>query len=193
VTRRLALVRHGQTAWNAARRIQGTTDIPLDDTGRAQAEEAAAALAALGRWTLVIASPLLRAHETAAIIAARLRLPLHDQVPALAERDCGEAEGLSVEEAHARWPELDYAGGETLDAVGRRVADALTQLADAADGAIVVSHGIALRAGIAVLTGEPMTRLANAEAIVLERLPDDGGARMWRRGGALLEGAGRSG
>ncbi|GEK80290.1 histidine phosphatase family protein [Agrococcus baldri] len=166
---RVALVRHGRTPWNAARRIQGTTDIPLDDTGRAQAHEAAAALAALGDWSCVVSSPLLRARETATIIAARLGIPLLEPVAGLTERDCGEAEGLPVDEAALRWPARDYAGGEPLQEVGRRVAEALSALADAGTGAIAVGHGIALRTGVATLTGTPAQRLANAEIIVLER------------------------
>lgn len=180
---RIALVRHGRTEWNAARRMQGTTDIPLDDVGRAQAEQAAAALASLGDWTHVVASPLLRASETAAIIAARLGLPLHAPIAALAERDCGEAEGLSVDEANARWPDLDYPGAETLEQLGRRMSEAI---GGSADGAVIVSHGLALRRGIEALTGESTPRIANAEAIVLARAAD-GTQLRWRRADAALE------
>ncbi len=70
----LALVRHGRTDWNRDDLLQGSSDIPLDDTGRAQAHEAARALAGLGRWNAVVCSPLSRARETAEIIAAELRI-----------------------------------------------------------------------------------------------------------------------
>ena len=71
----LYLVRHGETDWNRQRRIQGLTDIPLNDTGRAQAE-AAAALIERSEWDLVVSSTLGRARETAAILARGLGLPV---------------------------------------------------------------------------------------------------------------------
>lgn len=51
-----ALIRHGQTNWNAQRRLQGSTDIPLNDVGRGQAQDAAAALAGY-EWAFVVSSP----------------------------------------------------------------------------------------------------------------------------------------
>ena len=74
----LLLVRHGETDWNAARRIQGSSDIPLNDTGRAQARGTATGLAERmavlygGVRPIVVSSDLSRAHETAQIIAAEL-------------------------------------------------------------------------------------------------------------------------
>jgi uncharacterized phosphatase len=66
----LYLVRHGETDWNRARRIQGATDIPLNDLGRAQAAEAGDLLSRRS-FDRVVASPLSRAAETGSIIAAR--------------------------------------------------------------------------------------------------------------------------
>ncbi len=63
----LTVVRHGQTEWNAARRLQGSTDIPLNETGRRQAEETASLLAG-ERFDRAFSSPLLRAFETGAAI-----------------------------------------------------------------------------------------------------------------------------
>lgn len=195
MSHRIAVVRHGRTAWNAAGRIQGSTDIPLDDEGRAQAVEAAVELASLGTWSHVVSSPLLRARETATIIARELGLPLRAPLASLVERDCGEAEGLSADEANTRWPDLAYPGAETFEQLGHRVAEAIaaiaTDPADAADadadadGAIVVSHGQALRRGIETLTGEAVPRIANAETIVLELLAQRVGSGSWRRGADL--------
>ena len=64
----LYLVRHGETDWNAAHRIQGSTDIPLNATGRVQAL-ATGRLLARRPWDAIYASPLSRAYETATIIA----------------------------------------------------------------------------------------------------------------------------
>lgn len=177
----IALVRHGRTPWNAARRIQGSTDIRLDDVGRSQALAAAAALAGAEDWTAVVSSPMARARETAEIIATSLGLPLLDPVGALVERDCGVAEALTVDEAHARWPDLDYPGAEPTEAAGLRTALAIARIEAATPRAIVVGHGQALRHGVAALTGFPAERIANAEVIVLERTGEPGVPTGWRR------------
>ena len=67
----LYLVRHGETDWNRQRRIQGLTDIPLNETGRRQARDTGMLLRRR-RWDGVFSSPLSRAVETASIIAVRL-------------------------------------------------------------------------------------------------------------------------
>src|ERR1700744_3579732 len=86
------LVRHGQTDWNAERRTQGWTDIPLNATGREQALDAAAPLAE-PRVATVISSDLSRARKPAEPIAARAGVPLVLE-PALRERGFGVAEGM---------------------------------------------------------------------------------------------------
>lgn len=76
---RIILVRHGETDWNRAGRIQGSTDIPLNDTGRSQARDAAERLVAEvtdAATVAVVSSDLSRARETATLIADRLALPL---------------------------------------------------------------------------------------------------------------------
>ncbi len=69
VVRRLFLVRHGETDWNEARRLQGASDIPLNDKGRDQARDAAPVLARIAAVNNIVASDLSRAQETAQIIA----------------------------------------------------------------------------------------------------------------------------
>ena len=89
-----ALVRHGETEWNRARRIQGSTDIPLNDTGRQQAG-AAGQLLAPHAWSRIVASPLSRAEETATIIATQAGLGRPDLDALRTERNYGEAAGTT--------------------------------------------------------------------------------------------------
>ncbi len=161
----LYLVRHGETEWNAARRIQGRTDIPLNDTGRAQARQTAELLARRS-WDAVYASPLSRAHETASIIASRLGIDEVTDVDALVERDYGDAEGMGFEQVEALYPEgVRAPGQETREEVAGRVVPALLELAARHPGArlVVVSHGGAIRS--VLQTVEPGTqhpRITNA-------------------------------
>lgn len=150
----ITLVRHGQTDWNLARRIQGTTDIPLNDTGRADARAAAAVLAD-GAHHAVYASPLVRAHETARIIAAELGLADPGLAPDMREREFGVGEGMLVAdylEQYTDWrttPER----AESLDTVRDRALGALDVIAresrrrsaPVAESVIVVTHGGVIR------------------------------------------------
>jgi uncharacterized phosphatase len=121
----LYLVRHGETDWNRQRRIQGLTDIPLNDTGRAQAR-ATGELLARRSWDAVYASPLARARETAAIIAGELGLPGPTLLDALVERNYGDAEGLDWMQVDSRFPHgAAVPGRESREQVGARVVPAL--------------------------------------------------------------------
>lgn len=159
-----ALVRHGETDWNRARRIQGSTDIPLNDTGRAQARSAGELLA--GRaWSRIVASPLSRAAETAQLIAAAAGLgdPEHDS--AFVERNYGEAEGLTGAELDARFPDgVEVPGRETREAVAERVLAGLHALAAVHPGEsiIVVAHGGVIRSVLeSVSPGRPREPITN--------------------------------
>ncbi|WP_426507540.1 histidine phosphatase family protein [Dactylosporangium sp. McL0621] len=163
----LVLWRHGQTEWNAARRIQGQTDTPLSAVGVEQAAESAPRLAAL-RPTVLVSSDLQRASTTAGALAAITGLtPAYD--PRLRERGFGEWEGLTHPEATTRWPEafarwrrgeeVDDAGVEEIDAVAKRMAAAIQETADAAGpGAVIVvaTHGAAARFATVALLGWPL-------------------------------------
>lgn len=158
----LTLVRHGQTDWNLARRIQGSTDIPLNETGRADAG-AAAAILARGTHQAVYASPLLRAKQTAEIIADELGLAAPIVAPGMREREFGDGEGLLVEEYLARYGDwtADVPGAESLDAVGQRAVlaldaiarDARLRSAPVAESIIVVTHGGVLRSLLGHVSG----------------------------------------
>jgi len=138
----LLYLRHGQTDWNAQGRIQSSTDIPLNETGRAQARERAAELLShQPPVEIIYASPLKRAKETAEIIQSALGVPLYlDE--RLVERDFGSLEGKKFD----RWldeSELAQHGVEPLTALNERVGGFLDELHAAREGktVLVVAHG----------------------------------------------------
>ena len=160
----LVLWRHGQTDFNLNLRIQGTSDIPLNETGRSQAAAVAPEIAALGP-TRIVASPLGRAQETAGALAALTGLPVESD-PGLVERDFGVWEGLNEADIVARWPEefaLWRAGGnptgvgvEPRGAVAQRVGESLVRImSEVGDDDVVVAtaHGSALSQGTTYLLG----------------------------------------
>ena len=116
----LYLVRHGETDWNREHRIQGSTDIPLNDTGRGQAATTGRLLARR-QWDAIVASPLSRAFETASIIAREVGLGEPEIEPAIVERNYGAAEGMTGFEIDALYPDgTDVPGRESREDVVTR-------------------------------------------------------------------------
>ncbi|MGB3732949.1 histidine phosphatase family protein [Microbacterium sp.] len=167
----LTLVRHGQTDWNLARRIQGATDIPLNETGRADARTAAEALRG-GDYDAIYASPLVRARETAQIIARELSLPEPVLTRGMREREFGVAEGTEVADYIARYGgwSSEVPGAESLEAVCERAMDSLDRIARAArrrsapraESLIVVTHGGVIRALLMHASGGTLPREGDA-------------------------------
>lgn len=163
--RRLVLVRHGRTAWNATGRAQGHADIGLDETGHAQAAAAAPFLAAL-RPARLWTSDLARASQTAAYVADLLGMPAEPD-PRLREYSVGERAGLTRAQFAARFPAeyaawqrgdetVRVAGAESTQDVLRRMVPALRQLLASlrpGDTGMVVTHGACLRAAMLELVG----------------------------------------
>lgn len=152
---RIVLIRHGQTAWNVATRIQGHTDEPLNEHGRWQAAQTATALAGEA-FSAIYSSDLQRARATADVLAQRTGLKVIEE-PGLRERHFGSFEGASFKEIDAQWPhealrwrqrDADYAppGGETLADFFARVVQAASAVAARHRGELIalVSHGGAL-------------------------------------------------
>ena len=178
-TTTFALVRHGQTDWNAVGRIQGATDVPLNDVGRGQATEAVEPLSQY-EWDFVVSSPLSRAAETADIIAADLELEVTRHLPGLVERNYGPAEGLSA------GPTLDalrvegsygnFRGSEAELSVSNRGLGALRLLAEDYPGAriIVVCHGTLIRLSLMAALGQEIPPILNAAISVVQFNPDAG-------------------
>lgn len=169
----IALVRHGRTAWNLERRLQGRTDLPLDDHGRQQAD-VAGLLLARGSWDRIISSPLRRAAETAQIIRTRIGASDVELDDALVERDFGDAEGMQVGEASEQWVTGDYPGAESWDALRARAAGALSGLLGAGGSSIVVAHGTFIRAGVEALTDADCPRILNGQVVMLDAREDGG-------------------
>jgi probable phosphoglycerate mutase len=157
----LYLVRHGETDWNLQRRIQGSTDIPLNDTGRLQAARTGALLARR-HWDGVLSSPLSRAFETASIISDTAGLPGPVPFEAIVERAYGDAEGLTDAELSLRFPPgSTVPGRESREEVASRVIPALIGVAQQHPGKrlIVTTHGGVIRTVLnTVAPGSPVHR-----------------------------------
>jgi broad specificity phosphatase PhoE len=158
---RLVLWRHGRTAWNAERRFQGHSDVPLDQTGQAQARDAAPYLAAM-HPAAIFSSDLARATGTASYLASLTGLPVQLDKD-LRERGGGAWEGLTDAEIRAGYPEA-YASfiapdGEPVESVADRVGAAFERIADGLEEArplaVLVSHGAAINLGMSRLLGLP--------------------------------------
>ncbi len=178
------LARHGQTAYNAEGRFQGQQAVPLDDTGRAQAAELAERAAGYG-FQALWCSPLLRARETADIVAARIGLE-PNQDARLMETDAGDWTNLTFAEVRARTPELfdafaaadplfAFPGGESFTEQELRVAAALLDVEAGELPALVVCHGMVIRAAFASRSADgalPFKRLPNAALVPLASSPE---------------------
>ncbi|MBJ6363547.1 histidine phosphatase family protein [Paenibacillus sp. GCM10012307] len=146
-TKTIGWVRHGKTDWNALGKIQGQTDIPLNEEGIRQAQALAERLATEGlQWDGVVSSPLSRARETARMIAERLDIPLLAPDKRLQERGFGEIEGTTEQERISRWGEQwrqTYVGQESDEEVRERGFNFLQDWLEQAgmNRLLVVSHG----------------------------------------------------
>lgn len=165
--RRIVVLRHGRTAWNAEGRAQGHADVPLDEVGEEQASAVAPYLVSLepqALWT----SDLARAHRTCAHLERETGLAATVD-PRLREFDVGLRQGLTMPElaerhpaAYAAWERgedlMRVTRAESTTAVAERVAaaftDALAALSPGRTG-VVVTHGAALKAGLVALLGWP--------------------------------------
>ena len=193
--RKVVLLRHGRTAWNAQRRFQGQADPPLDDVGRAQAYAVAPLVAAL-EPDVLISSDLARAMQTADIVGEALgKVPLADA--RFRERGLGHWEGLTRDEVEREYPD-EYAdwlggrdvsrrGGETREQVAARSAAAFAELDDVAT-VVIVTHSATAMALTNVLLGiaqqqHPLAPLANCH---WSELATEGDGTPWRLRGHNL-------
>jgi broad specificity phosphatase PhoE len=172
---RILIVRHGHVAWHNPERFRGRADLALSDLGRRQAERAAWQIAALCRPDAVYTSPLARCVATADAIAAPFGLVPQPE-PGLVDIDYGQWQGLTRDEAAARWPEeaalwfrlphlAAIPGGESLAALAARTTTALRDiLRRHAEGAIVVvGHDSVNRVLLLFSLGLPLSRYWHLE------------------------------
>jgi probable phosphoglycerate mutase len=167
----ILLVRHGETDWNLERRVQGHSDRALNETGRAQARKLADALAE-EPIDAVFSSDLLRAHETARIVAERRGLEV-TAIPDLRERHFGTWEGLTDDEIFERFPGAKtgtWGDAETREEMAGRVLESLRRIAEAHPGGrvLVVSHGGPLRAVLTHCGIDGVDTIANCHVVRLE-------------------------
>ncbi len=157
MTTTLILLRNGETSWNREDRFLGRANIPLDDVGMAQAKTAADYIAA--NWTpdAVYCSPLLRARQTAKLIAEPFML--HDRAhPGLLDIDYGAWQGHTRDEVQARWPQAleswydrphkaPIPGGESLQTVRLRAMGTMREVFDrhSDDNVVLVAHAAVIR------------------------------------------------
>ncbi len=154
---KIILVRHGQTQWNAAKKYQGQTDIPLNEIGRKQAAAAASHLRETEQVEAIYSSDLSRTQETAEIIAKALDLEKKSD-PRLREFAFGVWEGMTFSEVFEKYPEefnnwyhntLEFRipGGECLNQVAARAFEALSEIIKAHTGnVVIVTHGGVIKA-----------------------------------------------
>jgi broad specificity phosphatase PhoE len=165
-SRRIVFWRHGRTAWNAERRFQGQTDIPLDAAGAEQAARAARTLARLNP-DRIISSDLSRARATAQALADLTGLEVAEDA-GLRETFAGEWQGLTRSELETRFgdelvrwttgPDVRPGGGETRREVAERMVAAVDRgLAGLETGQtlVVATHGGSARAAMGSLLGLP--------------------------------------
>ena len=186
--RSLILLRHGETEWNADRRLQGHRDIALNEVGLRQAAQAAPSIAAL-QPEVVIASDLQRALVTAQTVSDALELPVGIDIR-LRETGLGAWEGLTVDEARATWPDewaawtstsaLNHPpGGESRWQVAGRAGQVVDELDESGSPTVRCSSRGGTIVGLTGrLLGLPhghwsmLVGIGNCHWVVLHRVPD---------------------
>jgi broad specificity phosphatase PhoE len=153
-------VRHGETDWNAQGRVQGWTDVPLNELGVSQAELLSLWLEGIP-FRAVVASDLIRARHTATILRSRMKAPFVTD-PLLRERSFGKGEGMLRSDMLRHYPNGAPEAESAAD-VERRVMEFLSKMTKTySDGRILcVSHGGVIRAILKVLNCESPTHLGN--------------------------------
>ena len=182
----ICIVRHGETDWNKRGVLQGWLDVPINDLGRRQAHALAQSLADAG-LSAVWTSPLVRANETADIVAAHLHLPPPSVHAGLKEKNFGAVQGIPKDELAElnpallaqivrRNPAAVFVGGESMDEFADRVLAAFDEIAGLCGGSrvLVITHGWVMDVVTRHLRGLPRSAVLhmkrkNGECLWLDR------------------------
>ncbi|SDK60566.1 histidine phosphatase family protein [Sediminibacillus albus] len=162
----ICLVRHGETDWNLQGKLQGETDIPLNDTGIQQAEECRDYFKEV-EVDRIITTPLVRARKTAEIINENWNKPM-EVMEAFRERSFGLAEGMSMEERNRLYPDRNYPGQEPIDSFRDRVMQGIEEITSKYldEELLLVAHGGVINVILSTVSngeiGTGKTRLINA-------------------------------
>jgi probable phosphoglycerate mutase len=169
-------LRHGETDWNAQDLAQGNVDVPLNQTGLAQARSAALLLRDRGIRSL-ISSPLSRARDTADIVAAQLGLPVQVD-DALREVAFGVQEGKPMAEWFTAWVNERFTpdGAESFAALTQRAVGVINRCLDRPPVVLVVGHGGVFRALRGAMGQERHVRTRNGVPVWCEPPAGRGGA-----------------
>lgn len=162
----ICLIRHGETDWNALGKLQGRTDIPLNETGRRQAKKTGEYLKNTS-WDVIISSPLKRARETADIINQYLGLDIVEMDDFI-ERNYGDAEGMPFEERMKLYPDKNYPNQESKEALTERMMAGIQKVSGQYPNrkVLIVAHGAAIHALLSRISNGDVnldnTKLVNA-------------------------------
>ncbi|MGE7602873.1 histidine phosphatase family protein [Peribacillus sp. NPDC097675] len=162
----ICIVRHGETDWNVQGKLQGQTDIPLNESGKIQARKCGEFLSK-DTWDVMISSPLKRAKETAEIIAQLVDSPIILKEEFI-EKNFGDAEGMSADEREVAFVDKNYPNQENDEYLRERLLkglqDIVTEYPD--KKVILVAHGAVIHMILRMMSNESIvskqTKLSNA-------------------------------
>ncbi len=162
----ICLVRHGQTDWNALGKLQGQTDIPLNELGKIQARQCGEFLSK-DDWDVIISSPLKRARETADIISHYIEVPVIEKMEFI-EKNFGVAEGMTAAERESAFVNKEYPGQENQKSLRNRLMNGLQEIQKEYPErkVILVAHGAVIHFILRLMSNESIVsnemRLFNA-------------------------------
>ena len=175
---KICLLRHGETDWNSLGKLQGRENIPLNDAGIEQINEAAKYLKNFN-WSIIISSPLSRAKVSAEIISKEIgNIKICEEMDFI-ERDYGKASGMTPDERKSAFPDGIWTGVEPPEILQKRIINALMKYIKEYDGEniIIVSHGAAINSILAYFSGNEIgtgkTTLKNACITLLQKMNDE--------------------
>ncbi|HWO75779.1 MAG TPA: histidine phosphatase family protein [Bacillus sp. (in: firmicutes)] len=170
---KICLVRHGETDWNAIRRIQGREEIPLNDKGKKQAEECGQYLKNL-HFDVLISSPMVRAKQTAELINTHIGLPAIIEMADFMERDYGVVSGMTIDERKEKFPDQEHPSIESWEALSQRVMKGIDTIHEIYQGqsVLLVVHGGVINAILGSISNEELghgkTKIMNGSITNIE-------------------------